>query len=541
MGRDVAITVAVGAVTGGVAGARFPPLPGAYGGAAEFADWAAAQGFTVLRHTDEARPVTLSALFVEVKELVTAGGVRRLFLYFAGHGINLGGGDDVWLLSGALENPNDAVNVARSVHDARRCGIPHLAFFADACRTAAPPALLNVRGGSLFPVRQDRPRVKVDQFYATRSGDPAWERRPDDPQIPPYGIFSRCLMPALRGEVGEVVQPVAGGDAPRAVLAEPLAAYLDWAVPSLALEEVAREQVPDLLNSSSWEPDVLAWVPDRAREAPDPFEPPAPPPEPPRRQPAPLADAPGFVAEVAANLETVGRANFETRTGLSVPHEILLSARVAGGDEGVFEEAGTWHVRGRHHTPAAALLELAPGAGGTRWAASAMLPGFIGTLRVSPAGTEQTAYLPAPGTPAELGAAGTADAVAHAAAAARRGRLDLADPLIETACWTDLNPTVVLLAAYARERAGDAATVRELAVRFAQRHGLLLFDLALLAAEDVAGGVPVVPGYPLMTRGWHLLDEPPGGPLEAARAHLTAAPWTGFVGIDEPAVAGLTG
>jgi hypothetical protein len=77
-----------------------------------------------------------------------------------GHGILLAPGTEYWLLSGAPQNPNEAVNLLRSAEDARNASIPHVIFFSDACRSTVPGAPLNgVVGGSIFPIARLPHRV----------------------------------------------------------------------------------------------------------------------------------------------------------------------------------------------------------------------------------------------------------------------------------------------------------------------------------------------------------------------------------------------
>jgi Caspase domain len=550
MARQVAIVIAVASIRG------FPPLPGAASGAQEFAEWARTHGFEVEQFDDAAGPVTGQQLFAAVTSVVDAGDVARLFIYFAGHGLNTGQGDDLWLLSSVRDDPSEAIDVALSVRQARECGVPHVAFFADACRSAPDRSMFDTHGRGLFPRRSiPSVQVEVDQFYATASGDPAWERHPDDPNIPPYGIFSKCLFPALRGERPPAKRSVEGGPAGEAVLAHLLTAYLNKAVPTMAWNEVGRRQDPDCTPGSYWEPNVIAWVPEGASSTPVslPHDPGpggaehirpdrddvdsgwiGPPPVP------AFEDDPSLGDEVGRNLDAAGRTSFETRAGLSVIGSAIVRTMVEGGDRGVFEESGAWHVRGDGRRPATTLLELEPADEGySRWATALIIPGYVGTLRVSARGVEQLAYLPTPGTVTELGLDDTTQAVALAGARARWARLDLAEPRVKVALEADLNPTVVLLAAYALDRAGDTHRVYRLAERFADKYGFLPLDLLLLAGhEDVTAGVPVLPDFPLLTRGWSLLRSSPAGrwALAEMRTTLAPTPWTSPVDLPEAMV-----
>jgi len=117
-----------------------------------------------------------------------------------GHGILLAPGTEYWLLSGAPQNPNEAVNLLRSVEDARNAGILDVIFFSDACRSAVPGAPLNgVVGGSIFPNRTLAPQSgEVDVFFATRSGNPAREVPEAEATQHYRGLFTDCLLKALR-------------------------------------------------------------------------------------------------------------------------------------------------------------------------------------------------------------------------------------------------------------------------------------------------------------------------------------------------------
>jgi hypothetical protein len=177
MARQLAVAVGVSTVSG------LPFLGGVSSGVEEFERWALDQGFEVERRDDGdgdgAATVSADDVFDIVRDAVRAGDVERLFVFFSGHGFAPGVGDDLWLCSGADSDPADAVNVAKSVALARKCGIGHVAFFADACRTPKTTSFNGLVGRPIFPLdRFDNTRTEVDQFYATISGDPAYDVDP---------------------------------------------------------------------------------------------------------------------------------------------------------------------------------------------------------------------------------------------------------------------------------------------------------------------------------------------------------------------------
>src|SRR5579871_6060267 len=126
----------------------FPPLNAAAQGAIQMADWGAQQGFDVtLLHDGDGHPVSISDVFAAVNAVVTAKIYSQLVVYFSGHGILLSPDAEVWLLSGAIANPNEAINVSGSIVAARASAIPHIVFVSDACRSM--PA--NFRLGLVSP------------------------------------------------------------------------------------------------------------------------------------------------------------------------------------------------------------------------------------------------------------------------------------------------------------------------------------------------------------------------------------------------------
>lgn len=239
-------------------------LPGAVAGAKEFAAWAEdpdGGGFDkVLLFTDETEPVDGHKLFNDIKAEVEYRGVGKLFVFFAGHGVSLGLDVDYWLLSPGPDDTTDgAVNVANSKRLARRLGIPHVAIFADHCRTAADKPRQGVHGRDIFPNLQKVPKsFELDEFYAALPGDASQEVN-DQAAEKSFGIFTRVLMRALRGEEdGPAGLETIDGEPRRVVAARHLR---DWIVDAVKLESDltpgAEVQTPDA-RPGSYPPNVLA-------------------------------------------------------------------------------------------------------------------------------------------------------------------------------------------------------------------------------------------------------------------------------------------
>jgi hypothetical protein len=211
------------------------------------ASWAREQGFQkddIVTLTDCDAPLLVRSIQESIGSFIKDGDVDQLIVYFSGHGV-LVGLSEFWLLSDARKYPNEAVNVAGSVEAARYCGIHHVVFISDACRTAASGLNLQALQGSfIFPTPTSSVEKPVDQFFATALGDPAHEVPNDDET---YGaIYTETLVSGLRFQVKECIQiRESGGRKAEFVCPDPLDNYLTATVPKLLVARgVTRSQVP---------------------------------------------------------------------------------------------------------------------------------------------------------------------------------------------------------------------------------------------------------------------------------------------------------
>lgn len=241
-----------------------PALKDAAQGARRFEHWARLQGIEAIEVlTDEnGRAVEARDVKKAIRRIVEAGTHQQLLIYFAGHGVNIAYGE-YWLLTGAPADTQEAVNVPGSEALARYCGIPHVVFISDACRTAAEGIQAQrVTGSEIFPNEGagglENP---VDQLLACSLGRPALEvRNPDTTAREFRALYTAALLEGLGGEAPQLLEWVHEGEEKLAfVRPRPLKKYLS--------EEVSRRiaklnletrviQVPDgRINS-----DPAAWL-----------------------------------------------------------------------------------------------------------------------------------------------------------------------------------------------------------------------------------------------------------------------------------------
>ncbi|MFE2124544.1 hypothetical protein ACFW9U_28330 [Rhodococcus aetherivorans] len=549
MPRQLAIAIGVAMVEGA---GRLPYLAGVSDGVDNFTRWAVRQGFEVVRHDDHSTPVTAADVYMTITDAVTRGDVERLFIFFSGHGLAPGVGDDLWLLSDAAHDPSAAVNVAKSVSLARHCGIPHVAFFADACRTPPNVPFHGLTGRPIFPLdRIPHVRVEVDQFYATISGDPAYESHPDSGEAA-FGIFTRCLMKALDGQEEVVLTTTSDGPASHALLARGLADYLWNTVRILSATQVGITQTPDCIPTSTWKPNALAWFDrpttvdgsfDDYRRADASSDNNASPvtasgalPEQSQWQPPIDPERQDLIATLVDQIAAQpGRDHFETGIGATIVGAEVTNVWIDGGDQGVFVEDRSWQIRGQPEQASAVLAEVRTG-DDSAWVATALMPGFVTTVTIGRNGARHIAFI-------AIGGDMDRDryALAKAGAAFQAGNLGFVDDEEARRLLGEANPTMAVLAAYAFDRTGRDDDVQHILHMCRHAGRPIPFDVALLADAPTYHADSVLPGYPLMTRGWALADDLPAGRrwLQYAQQRLTRAPWTTFTELSEDAIVTL--
>ena len=236
---------------------QLPTLEAAWSSVEEMDQWADGQGIPAsnrIKITDEVEPVTLQRIWDTVNELVDRGVLEQLLIYFSGHGIN-NARNEYWLLSDAIVNPTQAVNVTASEDLARYSGIPHVVFVSDACRTAAVGVQpQGVTGGVIFPnLSQQGLEKPVDLFFATRLGFPALEIPTDGSDY--KAIYTDTLLAALNGENPALRDHDAALDSD-VVRAWPLKDFLATEVPRRVFAATSGSQEPDARITSP----PTAWI-----------------------------------------------------------------------------------------------------------------------------------------------------------------------------------------------------------------------------------------------------------------------------------------
>ncbi|MDP5184040.1 caspase family protein [Blastococcus sp. BMG 814] len=524
---------------------RLPRLQ-AVGAALELmAVWARSQGMDpVTTLSDEkGHPVDTRSVYAAIDAVVSRETVDQLVVYFAGHGIN-NGHSEYWLLSESPENPNEAVNVAGSAVLAERCGVPHVVLVSDACRTA-PDSIhaLAVTGGQVFRNRMPSSDGGgcVDQFYACRLGDPAFEFRDPEAASRTYrSLYTEVLAEALTGRHPGLVAADPGGDGTGIVRPWQLKRGLGPLVTDRLTSHglgLMLSQSPDARLTSDPETAWLSRVKLQRKLGP-----------PSLRDPGDVApDRPVEKAGVDDLAVAASRLIGRLTVGELILTEVtdqLLATGAPGADVLRHAALGLAHDPGprRLAAPAAlavrgsAVVEAMSPHGATEILGGAfvrvfpasesvaavevavqladgsctLVPAFrdrIGTLQMRDGQLADVAYEPMEGSPAQLdaGQRSRLRAVrAVVAAASRFGVLDLAGPegpLLAEVVAETADVSLAVYVAYGLQDAGRGQLVDRVRTVVAQRTGTSVFDLELLAQRPPRA---TTPGLPLLSRGWPL-------------------------------------
>ena len=553
-----------------------PVLQAAASGAEQFADWAKTQGIdTVLLKDGNGAGVSLSDVKKAIRSCVKLKTYSQLIVFFSGHGILRAPDYELWLLSGAPDDPNDAINVPGSIWLARNSGIQHVVVISDACRSRPNSLRLSqIQGGVIFPNESPRsPRPAVDVFYATMPGDPAMEVPASDELRNCRGIFTECLLKGLRGEVPDIIVD----------MGDKHLGQIQWVVPSWELKPYLEEEVPDAASKINirlqQDPDIRveSHPPKFLAEVAAPSSPSTPRSEslsdktpmgvhhqggsykryfslvyggsgdlPYATQKA--SEKAAFKSSVKQLMEAKGRESFETRTGFTVVGAEIISAVVTSSSRcETFNENGAAQIRvcdeQGEKKPQSLIVQFPDGRG----IPLAVMHGFIGTIVVEDGRVVNVSYLPSRHTNNYSAYEHSAREIdmrrAFVAVAARNGafRIDKDLEAAEAALflrefkWID--PTLGLYAAYAYAQAGDLSGVDSVHKYMKQEPVPILFDVALLANKLPKPRLfskmkeRISPFCPMLTQGWALL-KPYEGRLPTlvhkVRRDLVPGLWTTF-------------
>jgi Caspase domain len=545
------------------------PLESAAAAAEDVARWLQGEGFKVVKLTDAEKPVTAAAIRRAVTKFVDAGTYEQLVVYFSGHGY-WKNETELWLLSGAPGDSNEAVNWTEAVDLAQVSGIPNVVMISDACRSMPTTTTGGrVRGSAVFPNNPTNAiQPKIDKLLASVVGTAAYEVALPNGPAGKVSVFTHCLRKAFTEPDATMVLTLQEGRKTLEV------------VPLRRLEKFLRREVPALLSSVSLEydqrpvidvlsdePAYLARVQRLPGAVVDETAPTTP------RQPVtvdevaraavaaeispdgaggfqrylrgPAAEAGRELRAMRSEIETPPPVTrFESQTGFTVLGA-EVQGRVAGGG-GHVDDAGEEHpnvaaVRiwlGDGKSSCSVAITFADGTGTVLPA----LKGYLGHITVADdGGVANVSYVPSEHSvrwDEYVTRREQIDSLRSAvAAAASLGVLRLREDEGEKFAdrmrvGKQFDPTLGLYAAYAYAAAGPSDHIHSIREYMYYDLNVSLFDVAMLdrggQLDELGGHVPFCP---LLSQGWNYLRARGitlPSVLDDAQDELVQSLWTTF-------------
>lgn len=204
-------------------------LPGAVTAARRMAAWASAQGYATVLVDDQAHPAITVDLLREkmaaaIKEVTDETELKRLVVFFAGHGAALAVGDQYWILSHWKKRPTEAVKVSSLQRMLEYYGPRQVAIIGDACQEFSA-RFIDVVGSPVLDMPDEEQRTyELDQFFAVDVGKQAFMIKGANSQED-FCLFTEVLLDALEGDAAQASFEEIGQD--RFVTSQSLARYLD--------------------------------------------------------------------------------------------------------------------------------------------------------------------------------------------------------------------------------------------------------------------------------------------------------------------------
>jgi len=442
--------------------------------------------------------------------------------------------------------------LTNSIMDAKYCGIPHVVFISDACRSAPPPGLTRISGGSVFRRSVSHPST-VDKFYGCSQDKSAFEI-PRERQAfftsallrvlkaPPHSIVEETEISRQRVLVipSRLLKPILESDVETKAHAwtPPFDQFPDIEAPSdlkLRSEFFAVTgpppgpatraefggQPPTPAPPSA---DTATLVEKRAEQV---FHQPGSASQPEPEALREVARKSGFDGAAAAVMATRGREGFETHTGFTIigaaVRRVLATGPLQNSEIYPPERQSATDIKigvvGWDARPGTAVVEFQDGGG----LVLGIMPGYVGTVAMEKGAVSAVMYAPAKHSVLydsysflyqdiqnrrALAAAAASVAKLHYLAKAEGAAL--ADYVRVTKGY---DPALGILAGYAYYLADDEENVRSVHRWMSQTPvtpdilAPVPFDVAMLARKLDFQTTPGIAGCcPMFSFGWSLLD-----------------------------------
>jgi hypothetical protein len=224
-------------------------LPGAVTAATRMAAWASSHGYLSMLVHDaplvtsqtaaaagggypEVTVDLLRHLITEaITEITDSNELKRIVVFFAGHGAAHGVGDQYWMLSNWNRRTTEAIKVSALQRMLEYYAPRQVAIIGDACQEFSA-RFIDVIGSAVLDRPDEEPQqYELDQFLAVDVGKQAFMIKGIGTKEP-FCLFTEVLLDALKGEAPASSFEQIGND--RVLTSQSLAQYLIETIPRVA-------------------------------------------------------------------------------------------------------------------------------------------------------------------------------------------------------------------------------------------------------------------------------------------------------------------
>lgn len=207
-------------------------LPGAITASERMAAWAEAQGYTTLLLHDAIFPeITIDLLRDKIASAIDTitnqTELKRLVIFFSGHGAALAIGDQYWILTNWNKRSTEAIKVSSLQRMLEYYGPLQVSIIGDACQEFSSKFIDLIGSAILDKPDEDQRTYELDQFFAVDVGKQAFMIKATD-NNKSFCLFTEVILDALEGGINESYIEVIGGN--KVVTSQALARHLDASV-----------------------------------------------------------------------------------------------------------------------------------------------------------------------------------------------------------------------------------------------------------------------------------------------------------------------
>lgn len=217
------VSVAVSKPDGGLTS-----LPGAIKASERMATWAEANNYIPLLINDKLfSEVTIELLRTKIGEAIaevtSRATLRRLIIFFAGHGAALGIDDQTWMLSNWSKRSTEAVKVSSLQRMLEYYGPEQVTIIGDACQEFSAKFIEVIGSPVLDRPKENRRDFELDRFFPVDAGSQAFMIKANGEEDD-FCLFTEVMLNALEGDASEKYFETIDGS--RHVTSQTLAMYL---------------------------------------------------------------------------------------------------------------------------------------------------------------------------------------------------------------------------------------------------------------------------------------------------------------------------